>query len=123
MKECFDNLTLATMDIFKPASLKSKAYRNAIVQKGGIIGMQSGGLANLNGAFTKRAIPLSGTTIKATSRAAKPIAIVGGKEIFGVASRKRGATKLTKHTTPTSQNKTVVPRPHKKIRRAKWRSL
>ncbi|MCP4459942.1 MAG: hypothetical protein GY816_18250, partial [Cytophagales bacterium] len=97
------------MDIFKPASLKSKAYRNAIMQKSDTIGMQSEGLANLHGAFTKRAIPLSGTTIKATSRAAKPIAIVAGKEIFSAASRKRRAAKLTKHTTPTSQNKTVVP--------------
>ena len=123
MKECFDNLTVATMDIFKPASLKSKAYRNAIMQKSDSIEMQSEGLANLNGAFTKRAILLSGTTIKATSRATKPIAIVAGKEIFSAASRKRRAAKLTKHTTPTSQNKTVVPRPHKKIKRAKWRSL
>ena len=118
------------MEVFKPSNLKSKAYRGAIVQKGGVIGMdryiygmQSEGLANLHGAFTKRAIPLSGTTIKGTLKATKPIAIVAGKEILSVAGIKRGAEKLTKRTTHSSKNKTVVPRPHKKIRRTKWRSI
>ena len=117
------------MEVFKPANLKSKAYRSAIVQKGGIeigryiYGMQSERIANSRGTFTKRAIPLSGGCIKGTQKATKPIAIVAGETNLAKGVKRR-AEELTKRTTHTSKNKTVAHRPHKKIKHTKkWRGL
>ena len=118
------------MEIFNPSDLKSKAYRSAIVQKGGAIemdryiyGMQGEGLGNWFGSLMKQAIPLIGSAIKGATKVAKPIAVAAGKEIL-TAGAKRGAEELTKRITPSSRNKTVVHRPHKKRRRTKkWQSL
>ena len=118
-------LNLASMEIFKPAALKGRAYRSAIIQKDSIemdryiYGMKSEGIANSRGSFTKRAIPLSGTGIKGTSKANKTIAIVTGKEI-PAKGIKRGAKELTKRNTDTPTNIDHSP----KIKRAKkWRGL
>ena len=121
------------MEIFDPSDLRSKAYRSAIVQKGGalemdryIYGMQGEGLGNWFGSIMKQAIPLIGSAIKGASNVVKPIAIAAGKEILTTGA-KRGAEELTKRITTTpknTKNKVVVHRPHKKRKRTnKWHGL
>ena len=114
------------MEDFKPSNLNSKAYRSAIVQKGGAIemdryiyGMQGEGLGNWFGSLMKQAIPLIGSAIKGAAKVAKPIAVKAGKDILTT-----GAAELTKQIGKSPRNTTVVHRPHKKRRRTnKWRSL
>ena len=117
------------MEIFNPSNLKSKAYRSAIVQKGGAIemdryiyGMQSEGLGNLLGSLMKRMIPLNGTTIKAASKTSKPITTSAQKK--KPAGAKRRAGKIAKASIHSPKNDTIVHIPHKKRRGAnKWQSL
>jgi hypothetical protein len=122
-----------TMEIFKPETLKSGAYRSVFVQKGGavemdryIYGMQGEGLGNWFGALMKQALPLISSGIKGIAKASKPIAIAAGKELI-TAGAKRGAkelTELSNRINPTEIKNTVVHRPHKKRRKSKkWQSL
>ena len=117
------------MEDFKPTDLNTKAYRSAIVQKGGAIemdryiyNMEGEGLGNLFGSLLRKAIPLIGTTIKGVAKAAKPIVVAAGKDLV-TAGAKRGVEELSKKIYSPGKN-TVVHRPHKKRRRAKkWQSL
>ena len=114
------------MELFKPEHLKNKAFRSAIIQKGGsieidryIYGMQGEGLGNLLGPLVKQAIPLNGATIKATVSKPRVTSASTQKKVI-ISGSKRAAGKI-----PQSQNKeAVVHRPHKKERRAgKWQGL
>ena len=117
------------MEDFKPTDMNKKAYRTAIVQKGGAIemdryiyNMEGEGLGNLFGSLLRKAIPLIGTTIKGVVKAAKPIVVAAGKDLV-TAGAKRGVAELSKKINSPGKN-SVVHRPHKKRRRAKkWQSL
>lgn len=114
------------MELFKPEHLKSKAFRTAIIQKGGsieidryIYGMQGEGLGNLLGPLVKQAIPLNGATIKAAVSKPKVTGASTQKKVI-ISGSKRGAGKLEK----SQKKESVVHRPHKKKRRAgKWQGL
>ena len=118
-----DAFNLFTMELFKSEHLKSKAFRNAIIQKGGsieidryIYGMQGEGLGNLLGPLVKQAIPLNGATIKAAVSKPKVTSASTQKKVI-ISGSKRAAGKLE---IPQSQ----IHRPHKKKRRAgKWQGL
>lgn len=82
--------------------LNTKAYRAAIVQKGGsmemdryIYAMEGEGLGNFFGSLLKQAVPLITTAIKGATKAAKPIAVSVGNELIS-AGAKRGADELTR---------------------------
>ena len=124
------------METFIPSTLRSKAYP-VIVQNGTgsemdrYIYSQSGeGLSSFFGSLMKNAVPVLGKFIKGGWNLSKPHITAAGKELIS-AGAKRGVEALTKTVSKPSGNKRsrtstatkAIHRPHKKRKRAKWRSL
>ena len=97
--------------------LNTKAYRAAIVQKGGsmemdryIYAMEGEGLGNFFGSLLKQAVPLISSAIKGAAKAAKPIAASAGNELVSTGA-KRGARELTRIVHSKHKNKKRKSKP------------